>query len=144
MSPALSIVAVLLALAVVATATGFAFARLFRIPLLRRTTPEMLAVSAFLGTGLLALAFGWGSYLCLPAAKSATVALVFCACLAVGAIVARPRSPAPRLAGGAVLGLAVALQSALILLPILIGGAAMSFDNDEALYVSAAQWLQST
>src|SRR5688500_9956129 len=129
MSVSLQLLTVLIALAAVATATGLAFARLFRIPLLRRLTPETLAVPAFLGTGLLALAFGWGSYLNLPAAESTTLALAFCGSLMFGALLCRPKSPAPRFAGSGALGLAVALHAALILLPILLSGAAMSFNN---------------
>jgi hypothetical protein len=124
---------------------GRLLAAVFAVRLLRRTGPESLLASAFLGTGFLMLAYGWGSYAGCPA----RVCLLLVALLLMGLVVLlavrrrlgdvirRPR----RGAAGWLVLLALAAQAVVSLLPLAVGGCRF-VDGDNALYYGPAEWLQ--
>jgi hypothetical protein len=115
------------------------------IRLLRRAGPESLLASAFLGTGFLMLAYGWGSYAGLPARGCLLlVGLILAALVAwlaarrrLGEAIRRPTGGA---AGGLIV-LALIAQAAVSLLPLAMKSSRL-IHGDNALYFGPAEWLQ--
>ena len=125
--------------------TGRLAGAALRVRLTRRAGPEALVASAFLGTGALILAFGWGSHAGLPA--RACLAFVAAAIAVPAVVLARQgrlrepfAPPARRLAVAAVV-VAAGARVVFCLLPLLFGRIYYYF-NDTMIYASAAEWLQ--
>ncbi len=133
-------------LAAAATLVGRLAAAAFGVRMLRRPGPESLLVSAFVGTGVLLLAYGWGSYLGLPAPWCLPVVGGAVAVLAVAAAVRRRLGealelPQPRLVLLGVL-LCLAAPAAGYFLPLLLGQSFLPF-CDASAYIGTAEWLQT-
>jgi hypothetical protein len=125
--------------------TGRLLAAALGIGLLRRAGPESLLASAFLGTGFLMLAYGWGSYAGLAARGCLlTVGLILAALVAWLAVRRRLGEVIRRPTGGAAGGLivvALVAQAAVSLLPLAMDSSRL-VQGDNALYFGPAEWLQ--
>jgi hypothetical protein len=145
MSAALELLVLTALLGTIATLIGRALAAVLEVPLLRRATPEAFLVSAFLGTGLLMLAYGWGSYAGLAGSGClVVVGLVLAALLAYMAARRRLglvlRLPRPRLCA-LFIALALAARVVVYLLPIFRGSCYIPH-NDAGCYITLGEWLQ--
>jgi hypothetical protein len=132
-------------LGVVATLTGRLLAAVFRTRLLAHPSPEALSLSALIGTGWLALAYGWGSYAGLAAPGCLVVVEGTWAALALGAVVTGRwrqvlRLPRPRLVCAA-LGLCLAVRLGLALMQLAVSGSYF-LSTDAMSYIGDAEWLQ--
>lgn len=132
-------------LGLVATLTGRLLAVALDMRLLRRPGPESLLASAFLGTGFLALAYGWASYLGLPAPDCLlVVGLLLLGLAAFSAVKGRLgeviRLPRPRLFTALVV-LALGARVAASLLSLALGRCYYPL-CDTMFYVVTAEWLQ--
>ncbi len=130
----------------VCTLTGRLLALVFRMRLLRRPGPETLVASAFLGTGFLVLAFGWGSHAGLPAKSclllvGALLAALLTCLLLRGELRELFRLPAGRVCLAAVV-LALGVRVGVTLLPLLVGRIYYLY-SDAMAYVAVADWLQA-
>jgi hypothetical protein len=136
-------VAVVVVLALVTMWTGRSLIDVLQIRWLQGCQLEAWIVSAFLGTGLWILGFGWCSYLGFNAREARWPLFVGAAFLPLAA---RWRGtslfPLPKLGFAHRLVLiAILLAIALTLLPLLAGRCINPF-NDTVCYVSLSRWLQ--
>jgi hypothetical protein len=114
-------------------------------PLVRRPGPESVLMSAFLGTGFLMLAYGWGSYLGLAAPQCLVSVVVLLSGLAailawqrrLGEVFRRPRP-------GWYAGLLVAAMGARVVTYILPMGLGSCYHPycDTGPYIAVGEWLQ--
>ncbi len=135
---------VLLVLAVGTTMTGRLLAGVFNIRLLRRLTPESLAVSAFLGTGTWALGFGWCSYAHLTG-KQALPVMGGAAALLLVTLIAQRRLnwlvPPTHLKVWLLVSAIFFLGALINMLPLLLGDSFNPY-NDCFYYISNAEYLR--
>lgn len=125
--------------------TGRLLAVALNARLLRRPGPESFLVSAFLGTGFLMLAYGWGSYLGLAARNCLIVVVLWLSGLAaflasrrrLGEVI---RFPRPGLYTALII-LAMSARVATYLLPMALGSCYFPY-CDSGSYFAIAEWLQ--
>jgi hypothetical protein len=127
-----------------ATLTGRAIAGVANIRLLRRPTPETMAISALIGTGAWSLVFGWFSYAGLAAPQALLGWAVALAVLMIVlakrrrlawlALPSRPSVVLPILA-------LFLLAATVYMLPVALGYCYSPF-NDSSNYICIAQYLQ--
>jgi hypothetical protein len=133
-------------LGIVAILVGRLVAVACRMPLLKRRGPESLLACAFLGTGTLILAYGWGSWAGLPARHCLFVVGAMCAVLAAflvgqGRLREVVRLPSPRLPAVCA-ALALAAPVAVFLAPLILGGGYWPY-SDAIAYTGTGEWLQN-
>jgi hypothetical protein len=145
MATFLEVVGLTALLGLVCLFTGRLLAAALGVHLLRRAGPESLLACAFLGTGFLMLAYGWGSYAGLPARGCLLlVALILAALVAwlaarrrLGQLIHVPTGGA----AGALVAVALVAQAIMSLLPLAMD-CSRFVQGDNAMYFGPAEWLQ--